>query len=185
MSTAIFTSDNFPGAEANIPVGRTIANIGFGKVQLKMSDGSTKTVFDNITTALKCLKSMRSRTQYYLQASDEIVVINCESQLLIFETTFTNQKDKNSYAFCYYNHEVIGIHRQMSTLNDLTSCLVSVGYKKTDLDMFQTNFDFENLADNKLPHIKVVDFFFQENASDVLLGSVLNDDAQIVFANTV
>ena len=37
MSTAIFTSDNFPGAAADIPVGKTIANIGFGKVQLKMS----------------------------------------------------------------------------------------------------------------------------------------------------
>ena len=54
MSTAIFSSDNFPGAVADIPVGKTIANIGFGKVQLKMSDGTTKTVFDNITTALKC-----------------------------------------------------------------------------------------------------------------------------------
>ena len=73
----------------------------------------------------------------------------------------------------------------MSTLNDLTSCLVSVGYKKTDPDLFQTNFDFENLPDNELPHIKVVDFCFQENASDSLLGSVLNDDNQIVFVNTV
>ena len=173
MSTAIFTSDNFPGAEADIPVNKTIANIGVGKVQLKMSDGTTKTVFDNITTALKCLNFLRSRSQYYLQASDEIIIINCETKLLIFETTFTNQKLLNSYAFCYYNHEVIGIHRQMSTLNDLTSCLVSVGYKKTDPELFQSNFDFENLADNELPHTKVVDFFFQENASDALLGRVV------------
>ena len=73
----------------------------------------------------------------------------------------------------------------MTSLNDLTMCLVSVGYKKTDLDIFQTNFDFENLPDNALPHIKIVDFFFQENASESLLGSFLNDDNQIVFANTV
>ena len=56
-----------------------------------MSDGTTKTIFDNITTALKCLKFMRSRSQYYLQASDETIIINCETKLLIFETTFTNQ----------------------------------------------------------------------------------------------
>ena len=79
MSTAIFTSDNFPGAVADIPVNKTIANIGFGKCQLKMSDGTTKTVFDNITTALKSLNFMRSRSQYYLQASDEINFIFCET----------------------------------------------------------------------------------------------------------
>ena len=73
----------------------------------------------------------------------------------------------------------------MSTLNDLTSCLVPVGKKKNDPDLFQTNFDFENPPDNELPHINVVDFFFQENASDALLGSVLNDDSHIEFANTV
>ena len=92
MSTAIFIVIIFPGATADFPVGKTIANIGFGKVQLKMSDGTTKTDFDNITTALKCWNFMRSRTQYYLQASDEIIIINCETQLLIFETTFNNQK---------------------------------------------------------------------------------------------
>ena len=31
MSTAKFTSDNFPGATADFPVGKTIANIGLGK----------------------------------------------------------------------------------------------------------------------------------------------------------
>ena len=80
MSTAIFTSDNFPGAEADIPVGKTIANIGFGKVQIQMSDGTKKTLFDNITTALKCLNFMRSRTQNYLQASDEMIMITCETK---------------------------------------------------------------------------------------------------------
>ena len=99
MSTAIFTSDNFPGATADIPVGKTIANIGFGKVQLKMSDGTTKTVFDNITTALKCLNLMRSKSQHYIQASDAIIKFNCETKLLIFETTFTNQQILHSFAF--------------------------------------------------------------------------------------
>ena len=82
MPTAIFYSDNFPGAEADIPVGKTIANIGFGKVQLKMSDGTTKTIFENITSSLKCLNFMRSISQYYLQASDEMIIINCETKLL-------------------------------------------------------------------------------------------------------
>ena len=127
---------------------------------------------------------MRSRSQYYLQASDEIRIINCETKLLVLETTFSNQKLLNSYAFCYYNHEVIGIHRQMSSLNDLTSCLVSVGYKKTDPELFQSNDDFENVPDNELPHIKIVDFYFREKTTDLLIGSVLNDDNQIVFANT-
>ena len=41
----------------------------------------------------------------------------------------------------------------MSSLTDLTSCLITVGYKKTTADMFQSNADLDNLPDNEVDYI--------------------------------
>ena len=99
--SAIFTSTSFPTSTVDKPVGAADLSTADGNqaVRLVMSDGTTKTVFDSLTTALKCLNFMRSRDQYYLQASDEITIVNCETKLLVLESTFLNQTLLNSYVF--------------------------------------------------------------------------------------
>jgi len=159
--SAIFTSSSFPSSSVDLPIvasGVTLPTLGTDAVKLIMSDGTTKTVFDTITTALKCLNFMRSRKQYYLQASDEITIINCETKLLILESTFLNQILMNSYVFQYFGKELIGVHRNLSTIQSLTDALASVGFKKTDATPFNSNWDLEtNLVDAERPRIKVID----------------------------
>ena len=43
-----------------------------------MSDGTTNTVFDNVYTGLNTLEFMMSRNQYYLMASDDVMLINVD-----------------------------------------------------------------------------------------------------------
>ena len=60
-------------------------------INLNMSDGTITTVFDNIYTGLNTLEFMMSRNQYYLMASDDVMIINVDgAKLLILETTFLN-----------------------------------------------------------------------------------------------
>lgn len=182
--SAIFTSTSFPTSTVDKPVGAADLSTADGNqaVRLVMSDGTTKTVFDSLTTALKCLNFMRSRDQYYLQASDEITIVNCETKLLVLESTFLNQKLLNSYVFTYYNNGLRGVHRNLSTLNTLTEALASVGFKKTTADLFNSNYDLEtNLPDLERPRIKVVDYYYKEVPTSEVPGSLLVDATQIRF----
>ena len=62
-------------------------------VTLNMSDGTTNTIFDSVYTGLNTLEFMMSRNQYYLMASDDVMLINVDGvKLLLIETTFANQK---------------------------------------------------------------------------------------------
>ena len=73
-----------------------------GRIPLIKSDATTETVFDSLTTALKCLSFMNSKNMHYLMAGDDITAIDCQTELLILENTFTNQKMINSYVFSYH-----------------------------------------------------------------------------------
>ena len=97
----IFTSSDFTGYTTDTPVGAS-SLIDTGSITLIKSDATTETVFDSLTTALKCLNFMTSKNMYYLLAGDDITIINCETKLLILENTFTNQKMINYYAFSYH-----------------------------------------------------------------------------------
>ena len=69
-------------------------------INLNMSDGTITTVFDNIYTGLNTSEFMMSRNQYYLMASDDVMIINVDgAKSLTLETTFLNQKLMNSFSF--------------------------------------------------------------------------------------
>jgi len=182
------TSSSFPNSVVDIPFAKTgvaIPNYATNTpITIITSDGVTRTVFDTVETALKCLNYLRSRKQYYLQISDELIRINCETKLLIIENTFLNQKLMNSFVFCYFNGSVTGVHRNLSTLMSLTEALTSVGYKKTSSTPFNNNADLEtSLVDSERPRIKVVDYFFSlVGDASTPAGSLLTNVDQIVLA---
>ena len=85
--------------------------VSVSPVSLIMSDGTTNIIFDSVATGLKLLEFMKSRNQYYLQASDDVMIINVDGvKLLIIETSFMNQKLMNSFSFIYSRGKVRCIH---------------------------------------------------------------------------
>jgi len=172
----IFTSSDFTGYTPSQPTGAASLT-DTGSITLIKSDATTETVFDSLTTALKCLNFMNSKNMYYLMAGDDITIVNCQTKLLILENTFTNQNMINSYVFSYHGKKIKGIHRNLSNMVNLTDALISVGFK-TNNTVFQNNNDLEtNRPDAERPRVKVLDWFYFDLASP----SQLEDTTQIVF----
>ena len=94
---------NGPPAHANDPV------------SLTCSDGSTIVVFDTLATGLKCLESMRATGQWYIQATDEVMVVSVGTKLLLLETTLTNQKLMQTYT-AFYNTAGQTVFQNKSTI---------------------------------------------------------------------
>ena len=171
----IFTSSDFTGYTPSQPTGAASLT-DTGSITLIKSDATTETVFDSLTTALKCLNFMNSKNMYYLMAGDDITIVNCQTKLLILENTFTNQKMINSYVFSYHSKKIKGIHRNLSNMVNLTDALISVGFK-TNNTIFQDNSDLTAIPDDQRPRIKIVDWYYFSGAN----GSLLEDTTQIVF----
>ena len=171
----IFTSSDFTGYTPSQPTGAASLT-DTGSITLIKSDATTETVFDSLTTALKCLNFMNSKNMYYLMAGDDITIINCQTKLLILENTFTNQKMINSYVFSYHGKKIKGIHRNLSNMVNLTDALISVGFK-TNNTIFQDNSDLTAIPDDQRPRIKIVDWYYFSGAN----GSLLEDTIQINF----
>ena len=171
----IFTSSDFTGYTPSQPSGAPSLT-DTGSITLIKSDATTETVFDSLTTALKCLNFMNSKNMYYLMAGDDITIVNCQTKLLILENTFTNQKMINSYVFSYHGKKIKGIHRNLSNMVNLTDALISVGFKTNNV-VFQNNNDLEtNRPDAERPRVKVLDWYYFTTT-----GSLLEDTTQIVF----
>jgi len=136
-------------------------NLSTSAFNLIMSDGTTNTIFDSVYTGLNTLEFMMSRNQYYLMASDDVMIINVDGvKLLILETTFVNQKLMNSLSFHYIRGKVRCIHRNLATIMNLTDALISVGYKKSTDVAFVNNTDLqESLTDSNRPRIQVFDLY--------------------------
>jgi hypothetical protein len=117
-------------------------------------------------------------------ASDDIMIINVSNvKLLILETTFLNQKLMNSFTLSYVQGEVMGVHRNLSTILDLTDALVSVGYKRSSPANFANNWDLQEALPNpERPHIQVVDVNYRSVVSTSADGSQLNDNVQLMYA---
>ena len=146
-------------------------------ITLLKSDATIETVFDSLTTALKCLSFMNSKNMYFLMAGDDITIVNCQTKILILENTFTNQKMINSYVFSYHGKKIKGIHRNLSNMVNLTDALISVGFKTNNI-VFQTNGDLEtNRPDSERIRVKVIDYYYFSGAN----GSLLEDVTQIIF----
>ena len=68
-----------------------------GNVSMVKSDGTNALIFHSVSDGLTCLHHTHINNLYYLQLSDDIVLINLSGvKLLILETTFLNQKLTNA-----------------------------------------------------------------------------------------
>ena len=154
-------------------------NLSPSAFNLIMSDGTTNTIFDSVYTGFNTLEFMVSRNQYYLMASDDVMIINVDGvKLLILETTFMNQKLMNSFSFHYIRGKVRCIHRNLATIMDLTDALISVGYKKSTDVAFANNTDLqESLTDSNRPRIQVFDLYHSATSG----GCKLEDSPAINY----
>ena len=176
MTTAIFDSNDFSSNTVDIPDGESPPLTDTGSINIILSTGVNQPVFDSLSTALKCFNFMNSRNQYFIMAGDDITIINCQTELLIFENTCINQTCITSYDFTYHGKTVKAIHRNLASLFNLTDAMISVGFKVSSSASWNTNGDLEtNVPDDERYRIKVVDWFYFTTQ-----GSLLSDTTQIV-----
>ena len=177
----IFTSDSFIEYVVELPSGQSVTN-PTDPVNIIKSDGVTETVFADLNTALRCLAFMVARNQYYLQASDDIIIVNVSgTKLLILETTFLNQKLLNSFNMVYSRGKVVCVHRNMSNIMSLSDALRSVGLKSNNV-LLMNNFDLEtNVKQLERPHIKICDINIKASVASSSDGTLLEDTLQIIY----
>ena len=160
---ALLTHNDFDGFSASYinPVGVDVGTIFTGSVDIILSTGVTQSVFDQVSTAGKCIHYMESNNLYSLSPNEDITIINLRSKLLILENTYLNQKMMNSYVFTYHGAEVKGIHRSMADMVTLDQALASVGFRCIGLPWdTDSNPKMEaNRTDKDRPRIQVVDVF--------------------------
>ena len=83
----------------------------------------------------------------------------------------------------YIQGEVMGVHRNLSTILNLTDALVSVGYKRSTALILANNWDLQEALPNpERPHIQLVDVNYRSVVTTSADGSQLRDDTQLVYA---
>jgi len=166
---ALLTHSDFNGFSATFALPADNINPLFletiftGSVDIILSTGVTQSVFDQLSTAIKCIHYMESNNLYSLSPNEDITIINVRSKLLILENTYLNQKMMNSYVFTYHGAEVKGIHRSMADMVTLDQALSSVGFRCIGLPWdTDSNPKMEaNRTDKDRPRIQVVDAFYK------------------------
>jgi len=164
--------------------GGTTTTVVGGNVSITLEDGSTVVVFNSVQDGLTALQSMHSQNMYYLQASDDIMIINISGvKLLILQTTFMNQKLMNNYTFAYLRGKVRAIHRNLSAIKTLTDALISVGYKLNG-SPFSNNYSLQAaLTTAQMPHIQILDLNYVSTPT-INTGSKLEDTSPIVYVDS-
>ena len=189
--TPIFSDGSFPtigaadflvprvGVGSGAPVLRWPARPN-DPVDLRMSDGTTVRVFENLVTALRCLELMRTRNQAYLAANDDVAVYAIGfTKLLVCENTLQNQRLLSSYAPTYDAGKTRFVHRSLSSVVTLQDALQSVGAVVRGPLQRIDDLRAEGL------HMTLVDWKFDADASAITsAGSVLDDnsDGQILYS---
>ena len=165
------------------PSGTTTTVVG-GNVSIALQDGSTVVVFNSVQDGFTGLQQMYSQNMYYLQASDDIMIINVSGvKLLILQTTFINQKLTNNYTFAYIRGKVRAIHRNLSTVKTLTDALISVGYKLNG-SPFTNNYSLQGaLTVAQMPNIQILDLNYVSTPT-ISTGSQLEDASPIVYVDS-
>ena len=155
-----------------------------GNISITKDDGSTVVIFNSVQDGLTCLQTMYSKNMYYLQASEDIMIINVSGvKLLILETTVMNQKLMNNYTFAYLRGKVRAIHRNLSTIRNLTDALISVGYQLNG-SPFSNNYSLQGaLTTAQMPHIQIFDLNYVSNPT-IITGSQLEDTNPIVYVDS-
>jgi len=124
---SLFSAGDFPGV-FDIPQGQTsIPNPAHG-VLLTMQDGSVVSVFSSVEVALQCLKAMKVRGQWFLQASEDVVFVSNGSKLLVLEASLVNQKVLRQFTCVDLSARTLFQHRSCSQLVTLTAALQQSGY---------------------------------------------------------
>ena len=157
-----------------------------GNVSMVKSDGTNALIFNSVSDGLTCLHHMHINSLYYLQLSDDIVLINLSGvKLLILETTFLNQKLMNAYCFSYNRGRVRATHRNLSTIKSLTDALKSVGFQVVGGD-FNNNYSLQAaLSGIQRPNIQVFDLNYKSNPTALNVGSFLEDSTQILYIESL
>ena len=176
MATAIFDSNNFSPNTVDIANGESTLT-DTGSINIVLSTGVNQPVFHSLSTAFKCSYLMTSRHQYLIMAGDDVTIINCQTQILIFENACIKQTCIRSYDVSYHGKTVKAIQKNLNTLLNLTDARITVGFKVSSSVSWNTSGGLEtNFADSDRPRVKLVDWFYFTTQ-----GSLFSDTTQIVF----
>ena len=127
---ALYVAADFSGYSSTWPVPSAETDpLYTGAVTIILSTGVTQTVFDALSTAMKCIHYMDSNNLYSMTPNEDITIINLRSKLLIFENTYTNQKLLNQFSFKYdTSKQVQAIHRSLSTVYIMEDAYAALGW---------------------------------------------------------
>ena len=167
---SLFSAGDFP-AEFDVPQGQTsIPNPAHG-VLLSLQDGSVVSVFSSVEVAMQCLKAMKERGQWFLQGSEDVVVVSNASKLLVLEASLVNQKMLQQFSCVSLSGRTLFQHRSCSQVVTLTAALQQSGYCMKASLPFAGNLDLRS-APNP-PAIQIVDWFYDAFPADSSSGSQL------------
>ena len=146
-------------------------------VTLQLSDGTSLTNFDTLTTALKLATYMRGAKQWQVAASEDVTIVSANGglKLLALENTLQNQKLLTSFSACYTGDELLFQHRSMSSVLSLTDALRSVGFCVRGA--YSNNLDLRLAGTG----IQLVDFNYQASVATSQEGSLLGDGTPLVY----
>jgi hypothetical protein len=170
---SLFSLGDFPQT-FDLPQGQTAIPRPAHGVQLTLQDSSVVTVFSSLEVALHCLKAMKARGQWFLQASEDVVVVSNGTRMLLLEANLVNQKMLQQFAMIDLSGRTLFQHRGCSQIVTLTAALQQSGYCMKAALPFSGNFDLRS-APNP-PAIAVVDWFFDAFPADSTSGSQLEGD---------
>jgi len=176
---ALFTEASFPTTDYDSPLGVSGAPAHPNDpVTLQLSDGTSVTVYDKLTTALRLAAFMRQSSQWQVAASEDVTIVSANGGLktLIMENTLQNQKLLTSFVPVYTGDQLLFVHRSMSSVLSLTDALRSVGFCVKGLP-YNNNLDLRL----GLTGIQLVDWNYQARLSNSEEGSLLNDGSPLVF----
>ena len=184
MSAPLFTAAQFANAY-DTPLGQSGAPAHAGDpVCLTVSDGTVQTVFDSLSTALKCLAQMRAQGQWFVQASDEVIVVSVGTKLLLMESSLTNQKLLQQCTPLYTSSgQTVFQNKLASAQSSLTGALQKSGYLMQAALPFVGNYDLA--AAPGPPAVQIVDWFYQASPTSSTQGSQLTDATPIAFSTLV
>lgn len=180
----LFSAAQFSGVARPTPTGvATINPSGASNaVNLSLSDGSTVQLCDTLETALRLMEWMRSRNQWMLQASDDVIVCSISATKLLFlEAGLIQQKLLASFSPVYLGGKVMFQHRTLSQMLSFSDAAESVGFAKLSSSQWQGNYD---LAQAPSIHALLVDWNFLANVTASNQGSQLQDGTPLVYDYT-
>ena len=175
---ALSTEASFPVTEFDRPVGVTgDPSHATDPITLQLSDGTSITVFDKLSTALRLAAFMRNSAQWQIAASEDVTIVSANGglKLLLMENTLQNQKLLTSFVPVYTGDQLLFVHRSMSSVMSLTSALRTVGFCVKGLP-------YNNNLDLRLGNtfIQLVDWNYQASLSTSGEGTLLNDGTPLL-----